>query len=245
MLLKNVLTAKIIQNDGTEEPEVAVIKLCLRGTIFVSRLPEGSLILYKTYYGAVNQIVLIMRKFKIFITTVLFAIALLVSSGLSAQYYKASTKSVTRLFGDKGNNSSVIAYIKADTTLDVLVVEEDYLKVIYGEDEGWIPTEKVTLRNTEGEILHVGEQAQKAIQQQQPVDRRQMLLEKYGSKTGKAIYNHKIWKGMKNDMVFDSWGKPLRVDRLIKGSDVQERWIYTNSYMIFDDDILVEWGPVR
>ena len=186
-----------------------------------------------------------MRKNKIFKNLVLFFSALVLSSGLSAQYYKATTNSVTRLYGDKGNASSVIAYIKADTSLNVLVVEEDYLKVIYGEDEGWIPTEKATLRNTEGEILQVGEQAQQAPQQQQPVDRRQMLIQKYGSRTGKAIFEHKIWKGMNNDMVFDSWGKPLRVDRLIKGSDIQERWIYTSSYVIFDDDTLVEWGPVR
>lgn len=186
-----------------------------------------------------------MKAKKIFRAMVFVSVALIVTSGLSAQYYKATTKSVTRLYGDKGNASSVIAYIKADTTLDVLVVEEDYLKVIYGESEGWIDTQKATLRNTEGEILQVGEQAEQAIQQQQPVDRREMLFKKYGSKTGSAIYEHKIWKGMKNDMVFDSWGKPLRVDRIIKGSNIQERWIYTESYVIFDDDILVEWGPVR
>jgi len=186
-----------------------------------------------------------MEKNRIFRTLVLMFMALIVTSGLSAQYYKATTKSVTRLFGDKGNASSVIAYIKADTTLDVLVVEEDYLKVIYGESEGWITTEKAILRNTEGEILQVGEQAEQAIQQQQPVDRREMLINKYGSKAGQSIYEHKIWKGMNNDMVFDSWGKPLRVDRIIKGSNIQERWIYTESYVIFDDDILVEWGPVR
>ncbi|MFO7851076.1 MAG: hypothetical protein ACQERS_02690 [Bacteroidota bacterium] len=176
---------------------------------------------------------------------VLASMALIITSGLSAQYYQATTKSVTRLFGDKGNASSVIAYIKADTTLDVLVVEKEYLKVIYGESEGWIPTEKVTLRNTEGEILQVGEQAQQAIEQEQPVDRKEMLINKYGSKVGQAIYEHKIWKGMDNDMVFDSWGKPLKVDRIIKGSNIQERWIYTESYVIFDDDVLVEWGPVR
>lgn len=192
-----------------------------------------------------NQKVSIMEAKRIFRALVLISMALIVTSGLSAQYYKATTKSVARLYGDKGNASSVIAYIKADTTLDVLVVEEDYLKVIYGDSEGWIDTEKATLRNPEGEILQVGEQAEQAIQQQQPVDRKEMLINKYGSKTGIAIYEHKIWKGMKNDMVFDSWGKPLRVDRIIKGSNIQERWIYTESYVIFDDDVLVEWGPVR
>ncbi|MDT8401431.1 MAG: hypothetical protein RQ743_07035 [Bacteroidales bacterium] len=186
-----------------------------------------------------------MGKNIIFRTFLLAAMALIITSGLSAQYYQATTKSVTRLFGDKGNASTVIAYIKADTTLNVLIVEEDYLKVIYGETEGWISTDKVTLRNTEGEILQVGEQAEQPVQQQQPADRWTMLSGKYDAKTARAIYENKIWKGMTNDMVFDSWGKPLRVDRLIKGADIQERWIYPESYVIFDDDILIQWGPVR
>ncbi len=171
-------------------------------------------------------------------------IILLISINISAQYYQATTKSVARLYGDKGNSSTVIAYIKADTTLDVLVVEDDYLKVIYGNSEGWIQTDKATLRDTEGQVLRVGEQTGENMQQQ-PVDRKEMLINKYGSKTGTAVCEHKIWKGMSNDMVYDSWGKPLRVDRIIKGSEVQERWIYTRSYVIFDSDVLVEWGPVR
>jgi len=202
-------------------------------------------IMVKLYPGPGYQKVKIMETKKIFRTLLLAAMALIITSALSAQYYQATTKSVTRLFGDKGNASTVIAYIKADTTLDVLVVEEDYLKVIYGESEGWVSTEKVTLRNTEGEILQVGNQPEQVVQQQQPVDRKEMLINRYGSKTGMAIYEHKIWKGMTNDMVFDSWGKPLRVDRLIKGADIREKWIYTESYVIFDDGILVSWGPVR
>ena len=209
-------------------------------------MKQGPGFVMNSFYPAPGyQKVLIMETNKIFRTLLLAFVALIITSGLSAQYYKATTKSVTRLYGDKGNTSTVITYIKADTTLDVLVVEEDYLKVIYGEAEGWIPTDKAVLRNTEGEILQVGEQAQQAIQQQQPVNRKEMLINRYGAKVGDAIYAHKIWKGMNNDMVFDSWGKPLRVDRLIKGGDVQERWIYTGSYVIFDDDILVDWGPVR
>ncbi|MFO7755472.1 MAG: hypothetical protein R6V34_05775 [Bacteroidales bacterium] len=186
-----------------------------------------------------------MNRNKLLKASVLFTVLLMIAPILSAQYYKATTKSVTRLFGDKENVSTVIAYIPEGTELDVLVVEEDYLKILYDEEEGFILTEKAILRNTEGEILQVGEQEEEAVNIRQPADRREMLINKYGTRTGKAIYQHKIWKGMKSDMVFDSWGKPLRVDRLTKGSDIQERWIYTESYVIFEDDILVDWGPVE
>jgi hypothetical protein len=46
-------------------------------------------------------------------------------------------------------------------------------------------------------------------------------------------------------MVYDSWGKPLRVERLIKGSKTQEKWTYTRSWVIFEENVLVEWGPNR
>jgi len=186
-----------------------------------------------------------MEKKRIFRQSLIITMFIMITAGLSAQYYKATTKTVTRLFGDKGNTSTVMAYIPEGTELDVLVVEEDYLKVLYEEEEGFIPTDKAILRNTEGEIVQVGRQAEQAVQQQQPGNRREMLIGKYGSRKGKAIFQHKVWKGMTNDMVYDSWGEPLRVDRLIEGSDIRERWIYTESYLIFDDEILVDWGPVR
>lgn len=189
-----------------------------------------------------------MKKNRIFRLSLIITVFIMITAGLSAQYYKARTKTVTRLFGDKGNTSTVMAYIPEGTELDVLVVEEDYLKVLYEEEEGFIPTDKAVLRNTEGEIVRVGQQAEQAaqgVQQQQPVNRRELLIGKYGSRKGKAIFQHKVWKGMTNDMVYDSWGKPLRVDRLIEGSDISERWIYTESYLVFDDEILVDWGPLR
>lgn len=180
---------------------------------------------------------------KIFNIKNLIALLIIISfsSSLSAQYYKATTKAVARLFADKENTSTVISYIPKGKEVDVLVVEEKYLKVLFEESEGYILTTKATLRNTEGEILQVGDNPTENI----PVDRTSQMKQKYGHIKGEAILDHKIWKGMNNDMIFDSWGKPIRVERLVKNSKIQERWVYKKSYLILDNDILIQWGPVK
>jgi hypothetical protein len=55
----------------------------------------------------------------------------------------------------------------------------------------------------------------------------------------------KIWKGMTAEMVQDSWGSPRKIDRVINGNDVNEKWTYSKSWLYIENDRLVEWGPVR
>ena len=74
---------------------------------------------------------------------------------------------------------------------------------------------------------------------------RHLLSEKYGAKSGQAIYEHKIWKGMDHNMIRDSWGKPLRVSREVKTSGTVEIWTYRKSWLLLRNGILSEWGPNR
>jgi hypothetical protein len=55
----------------------------------------------------------------------------------------------------------------------------------------------------------------------------------------------KIWKGMTAEMVQDSWGVPQKINRVISGNNIREEWIYRNSWLFFENDRLIEWGPVR
>ena len=58
------------------------------------------------------------------------------------------------------------------------------------------------------------------------------------------LFAGKIWKGMSSDMVKDSWGAPLKINRVI-GDVVKEEWIFKNSWLFIENDHLVEWGPVK
>lgn len=199
-------------------------------------------------------------------------IALLLASQLSAQgnledlekaqpaqrsvAMKASLTSASRLFKDKEDLTSVIVIIPAGTVVEVTNSDSTYLYVTYEEDEGYIFREHASVSSAPV-TLTTGEERTGVISQsrpddrpaqpaQRPVnDRRTRLTNKYGSDIASRMMAMKIWKGMTAEMVQDSWGSPRKIDRVINGNNVNEKWIYPNSWLYIENDRLVEWGPVR
>ncbi len=72
-----------------------------------------------------------------------------------------------------------------------------------------------------------------------------MLTMKYGNDIGKRLYQHKVWKGINADMARDSWGKAKQINRMYVDQSVDEEWIYSQKWLYFRDNILIEWGPVK
>ncbi len=50
---------------------------------------------------------------------------------------------------------------------------------------------------------------------------------------------------MNSEMVKDSWGTAEKINRVISGNIIKEEWIYKNTWLYFENNTLVEWGPVR
>ena len=59
------------------------------------------------------------------------------------------------------------------------------------------------------------------------------------------LYAGKIWKGMNSEMVKDSWGAAEKINRVISGNIIKEEWIYKNTWLYFENNTLLEWGPVK
>ncbi len=165
---------------------------------------------------------------------------------LYGQEQKVVTNSSCRLFADVDNISTVISYIPKGTELKVISETGDYLLVLYDETDGYIQKKKISYLDSKGDVTAQPQQSvitsDNNFNNWVPADRYTILIEKYGQKTGSAIYAHKIWKGIDNNMVKDSWGKPQHVEREIKSTVVVEKWLYRKSWLIFQDGILVEWG---
>ena len=88
------------------------------------------------------------------------------------------------------------------------------------------------------------------VQETQPVQEQQQsrfsyLENKYGSNMAARLTSGKIWKGMNSEMVRDSWGPAEKINRVISGNIIKEEWIYTNTWLYFENNTLVEWGPIR
>jgi hypothetical protein len=171
----------------------------------------------------------------------------------------ASTNGALRLFSDKDDLTSVITLIPDGSTVEVISADSTFTFVRFDNAEGYVKSDRLTevIPEVEAEPaaspsmytdqeMQAHEQAQAQEQQYYaPVDRYDMLLNKYGTDIGKRIYQHKVWKGVSSEMARDSWGKPIQINRMYVDQSVDEEWIYSKKYLYFRDDVLIDWGPVK
>jgi hypothetical protein len=157
----------------------------------------------------------------------------------------------TRLFGSKDDLTSVIMIVPAGDTVDVIGSDSTYFHIIYQESEGYIFKRHATIKNIIAYVAPVSQQRsnvqeeQPVQQQQQQISRFSYLENKYGTSMAARLISGKIWKGMTTGMVQDSWGSPKKINRVINGNVIKEEWIYNNTWIYFENDMLTEWGPVK
>ena len=161
----------------------------------------------------------------------------------------ATLKSASRLFATKDDLTSVILIIPADSVVMVLDSDSTYFHVVFEENEGYIFKRQAVLDKipvTNQQTV----QSQPAVQETQPVQEQNQsrfsyLENKYGSNLAARLMAGKIWKGMNSEMVSDSWGTAEKINRVISGNVIKEEWIFKNTWLYFENNTLVEWGPVR
>ncbi|MCE5345380.1 MAG: hypothetical protein LLG13_03685 [Bacteroidales bacterium] len=161
----------------------------------------------------------------------------------------ATLKSSSRLFAAKDDLTSVILIIPSGTTVTVLDSDVTYLHVTYEKNEGYILREHAVINQTPVPAAQT-EQTPQAEQEEKPASFQQTnrllyLEKKYGPTMAARLYEGKIWKGMNSGMVKDSWGRADKVNRVINGNIIKEEWIYRGTWLYFENNTLLEWGPVK
>lgn len=75
-----------------------------------------------------------------------------------------------------------------------------------------------------------------------PEERLQVLVEKYGKNKGKLIAQGKVWQSISYEMAIDSWGKPTEIKKTETQSGETQKWIYPNNkYLYFKNGRLESW----
>ena len=161
----------------------------------------------------------------------------------------ATLKVASRLFATKDDLTTVILIIPADSIVAVLDSDSTYLHVVFEENEGYILRRQAILNEVPVNAQPVI-QSRPAAQQTEPVQEQQQsrfsyLENKYGSNKANRIFSGKIWKGMNSEMVKDSWGTADKINRIISGNITKEEWIFRNTWLYFENNTLLEWGPVK
>jgi len=160
----------------------------------------------------------------------------------------ATLKSSSRLFGEKDDLTTVILIIPSGSTVTVLGSDSTYLHVTFEENEGYIFKRHAVIDKSPVSPTNTI-QPQQAVQESQPVQEQQVsrfsyLENKYGSSMAARLIAGKVWKGMNAEMVRDSWGTSQKTNRKIAGNIIKEEWIYKNTWLYFENNTLVDWGPI-
>ncbi len=169
------------------------------------------------------------------------------------QQITATLTSATRLFGEKDDLTAVILVLPSGATVQVLDVDSVYMHVVFEDVEGYIFSRHAIVDDTPAiavQQVQQKEQPEEEVQQevqpeQQEISRFTYLENKYGSNMAARLMAGKIWKGMTTEMVSDSWGTPLKINRSITGNYVKEEWIYRNTWLYIENNNLRDWGPIR
>ena len=157
----------------------------------------------------------------------------------------ATVKKATRLFKDKDDLTSVIMVLPSGSVVDVVSSDTAFIKVGYEGNTGFIYT-----RHAEINMAPVSEARSEPAAATRAVEktragRYEYLENKYGRSVAERIYSGKIWKGMRAEMVKDSWGSPGKINKIISNSVVREEWYYKNTVLFFQNNTLVKWGSDR
>jgi hypothetical protein len=153
------------------------------------------------------------------------------------------------LFASKDDLTSVILIIPADSVVAVLDSDSTYFHVIFQENEGYIFKRQAVLNKVPVNAQQAV-QSQPEVQGNEPVQDQQQsrlsyLENKYGSNMAARLISGKIWKGINSDMVKDSWGTPEKINRVVNGNIIKEEWIFKTTWLYFENNTLLEWGPVK
>ncbi|HUX58464.1 MAG TPA: hypothetical protein VMV77_15955 [Bacteroidales bacterium] len=161
----------------------------------------------------------------------------------------ATMTSSSRLFGAKEDLTSVIFIIPSGSTVTILSSDSTYYHVAFEDSEGYIFKRHAVIDNTPvtpPQNIQQPEPVQE-VQQEQPqqMSRFSYLENKYGSNMAARLIAGKIWRGMNAEMVKDSWGTAEKINRVISGNIIKEEWIFKNTWLYFENNSLVEWGPLK
>ncbi|UZD21166.1 hypothetical protein [Algoriphagus halophytocola] len=68
--------------------------------------------------------------------------------------------------------------------------------------------------------------------------RKAEIISKYGQQDGNRIIDRKVWIGMSEDMLLESWGKPRRVNTTTTKYGIKKQYVYFERYVYLDNGIV-------
>lgn len=113
-------------------------------------------------------------------------------------------------------------------------------KVSYLDVTGWVLNETIKpLSEYERELRLAHEK--KITERKAYTAYKDGLIKKYGTTDAQRILEHKFWIGMTDKMARESMGTPNDINRSVGSWGVHEQWIYGNTYLYFENEVLTSY----
>jgi len=75
--------------------------------------------------------------------------------------------------------------------------------------------------------------------------RANQMTRKYGKQVGKRVASGQIWKGMTENMLEDSWGKPDKITKNKEKWGLFTQWYYGDITYFFKEGIMIGWEEIK
>jgi hypothetical protein len=151
------------------------------------------------------------------------------------------------------NTSEIIFRVKSKTKAALIGVSNDYLKVRIDSIVGFISyvfiePRSVELKNYFNEYANYKRKKEESVKDSisKEIFRQEQLLKndefqatlarltkKYGSEIGKKLSFGNIWIGMSREMLIESKGQPLEINRTVTLSVINEQFVYPNQKYVY------------
>jgi hypothetical protein len=81
-----------------------------------------------------------------------------------------------------------------------------------------------------------------SILKAQKISHKKMLVSLFGEETAERVERHEIWLGMTKLMAEQSIGYPEKVNTDKYSFGIHEQWVYSGTYLYFENHILTSWS---
>ena len=118
-----------------------------------------------------------------------------------------------------------------------------------GEEEYYAEKELLTYRKAElnNEILQLKNDIDSLrnliprLEQNLLLAYRELYIMKYGNEIGERVAYNRVWKGMSEGMLYDSWGEPDKKETNKENWGTFSQWYYGDVIFFFRDGKLIDW----
>lgn len=72
-----------------------------------------------------------------------------------------------------------------------------------------------------------------------------LFVKKYGKDNGMRIAHGRVWKGMTEKMLRDSWGEPDKITKNKEKWGTFTQWYYGKITYFFKDGVMIDWEELK